>query len=159
MKINVIGWYDQINLGETAFKQVISKTFEGHELAFSNQYVPGSDRVIVGAGGVFTPNYFESIPRDVPVRCLGIDMVDYTEGTNRDKIDHINQWDIKEVLMTSLSTNLDSTSHMLLTWPLPSIRMMRCLGMGIVSVTNWLSLSQTPLCLASTVQILVGRPG
>lgn len=73
MRISIVGWYGMSNVGDEAFRCVIPKFFEGHELEFVTppQKCNNPDIVILGGGAVASPFYLEILP-DCPRYALGI---------------------------------------------------------------------------------------
>jgi polysaccharide pyruvyl transferase WcaK-like protein len=78
--IPILGWYDQQNVGDEAFKDIFraaiqeadpSTTVSFHA-PFNPLKSPSPDKVILGGGDVIRPFYLEKIPPEVKVVPLGV---------------------------------------------------------------------------------------
>ncbi len=75
MKISIVGWYGQGNVGDEAFRSVLPDFFEGHSVEFVTppRTCNSPDIVVLGGGAVANPFYLETLP-DCPRYAVGIDM-------------------------------------------------------------------------------------
>lgn len=83
MKLDIIGWYNEKNCGDEAFRLVFEQYLGHHSLNFGNRYRSG-DRVIFGGGGVLQGSYLEGLPIEMRLLALGVDIS--LSGTWWDKI-------------------------------------------------------------------------
>jgi len=95
MKIDVIGWYNQGNVGDEAFALVMPQIFAGHEVRLitpnGGPKEPFPDAVVLGGGAVVSPFYLKMLPPGVPRYAVGIDI------SYESEIDLLAQHDFKGV--------------------------------------------------------------
>jgi polysaccharide pyruvyl transferase WcaK-like protein len=96
MKINVVGWYGENNVGDESFRAVLSQKFHNHEVIFSSRVKPEADRIIFGGGGVIGGGYFNGLDPDREVFGLGVDIP--LNGPNWDRM---RQFNFKEIFCRS----------------------------------------------------------
>ena len=75
MKICVVGWYGMNNVGDEAFRVVLTDFFEGHDLDFITppKLCPPCDMVVLGGGAVVSPFYLNILPKSkIPRYALGV---------------------------------------------------------------------------------------
>ncbi len=98
MKIGIIGWYGQNNVGDEAFRVVFEDLFKGHELVFVRPPAdcPPCDIAILGGGAVTSPFYLEKLP-DCPRYAMGVDIAYASE------INLIKAANFKEIYVRSHS--------------------------------------------------------
>jgi polysaccharide pyruvyl transferase WcaK-like protein len=77
VKITIVGWYGERNVGDEAFRDVFEKQFAGHDLKFVQNALAGHEKpdlIIFGGGGVVGGQYLNNLPDGVPRIALGVDM-------------------------------------------------------------------------------------
>lgn len=82
MKINIVGWYGQNNIGDEAFRPAIETICKGHELTYVTppSIHTNPDLVILGGGAVASPYYFKSLPTSCPRYAIGVDLAYESES-------------------------------------------------------------------------------
>src|SRR5690349_21478970 len=76
--IPILGWYNQKNVGDEAFKEVfgavVREVDPGVTVSFHTQRLPSPtpEKVILGGGDVIRPYYLQKIPPDVAVFPIGV---------------------------------------------------------------------------------------
>lgn len=73
MLINVIGWYNEKNAGDEAFRMVFDQLFHDHEVIYSKSSVKEADRIVFGGGGVMCKSYLENVDGK-SLYALGVDV-------------------------------------------------------------------------------------
>lgn len=61
MLINIIGWYNEKNAGDEAFRMVFDRLFYDHDLVYSKSVLAEADRIVFGGGGVMCKSYLDSL--------------------------------------------------------------------------------------------------
>jgi hypothetical protein len=74
MKLNIIGWYNEKNAGDEAFREVFKQYLPEHEKTFGYAFDPKSDVTIFGGGGVMQGGYFNNLKLGHPLYALGVDI-------------------------------------------------------------------------------------
>jgi polysaccharide pyruvyl transferase WcaK-like protein len=74
MKINIVGWYNEKNAGDEAFRTVFEEHLAGHDLSFAKSIDPASDISILGGGGVMQNGYLRGANPTHPMLALGVDI-------------------------------------------------------------------------------------
>jgi len=64
MKISIVGWYGKNNVGDEAFRFVLSDFFQDHQVEFVTppQLCSNPDIVVLGGGAVASPFYLNTLP-------------------------------------------------------------------------------------------------
>jgi len=82
-KLTVLGWYNQRNVGDEAFKDALqlaaSASGRRIELQFVTERLPPVDRLILGGGDVIRDFYLGRIPTDVAIYPIGVGLGYATE--------------------------------------------------------------------------------
>lgn len=74
MKISIVGWYGEKNLGDEAFRQVFEEQWSSHELSFGKKPDLSADVIVYGGGGVACGSYLDLLPPDRKAYALGVDI-------------------------------------------------------------------------------------
>jgi hypothetical protein len=61
MRVNIVGWYGNYNVGDEAFRQVFSTKLSEFDLTFSEKPDLTADAIILGGGGVVRECYLEGL--------------------------------------------------------------------------------------------------
>jgi len=76
--IPILGWYNQKNVGDEAFKDIFGAVVRDVDpaatVSFHTQRLPSPtpDKIILGGGDVIRPYYLQKIPSDVAVFPIGV---------------------------------------------------------------------------------------
>jgi hypothetical protein len=96
MRINIVGWYGEQNVGDESFRAVLSQKLHEHELIFSQHIDPTADRIIFGGGGVVGFHYLDNLDPTREVYGLGVDI-----PLNGSQWDRMRSFNFKEIFCRS----------------------------------------------------------